>query len=106
MSDSPEGQPDFRLQQYLVATMPHCTRCSQICIDHNDNSSSTLLTITEDVVFMVSETKFSIDLKQEHVEVTGPQPVKGCLPVFVWCLGPMGAFSKVGQAEWEGRIRS
>lgn len=59
MSDSLEGQPDFRLQQYLVAVMPHCTRCSQICIansplvDHNDNSGSTLLSM-EDVVFMVS----------------------------------------------------
>lgn len=60
MSDSPEGQPDFRLQQYLVAPMPHCTCSSQICIansplvDHNDGGNSSLLSVTDDVVFMVS----------------------------------------------------
>lgn len=32
MSDSPEGRPDFRLQQYLVAVTPHCTCYSQIWI--------------------------------------------------------------------------
>lgn len=35
ISDSPEGLPDFRLQQYLVAVMPHCTHSSQICIAIN-----------------------------------------------------------------------
>lgn len=32
MSGSPEGRPDFRLQQYLVAVTPHCTCYSQIWI--------------------------------------------------------------------------
>lgn len=111
MSDSPEGQPDFRLQQYLVAVMPHCTCSSHICItnnplvDHNDGTNSSLLTVTDDVVFMVSS-KFSIDLKQGHTEVTGPQPAQRHLSMFVWCSGPTGALSGVGQPEWEDGIRS
>ncbi len=52
ISKSPKGQPEFMLQQYLVAVMPHCIRYFRICIpntllvDHND-SSSNVLTKTE-----------------------------------------------------------
>lgn len=52
------------------------------------------------------QTKFSIDLKQGHVEVTGPQPAQRHLSMFVWCSGPTGALSRVGQPEWEDGIRS
>lgn len=112
MSDSPEGQPDFRLQQYLVAPMPHCTCSSQICIAN----SPWLIIMTAAtpacspwqtmLCLWCHQTKFSIDLKQGHVEVTGPQPAQRHLSMFVWCSGPTGALSGVGQPEWEDGIRS
>lgn len=111
MSDSPEAQPDFRLQQYLVAVMPHCTHSPQICIannplvDHNDNSGWHL-TMMDVAVFMVSW-KFAIDLK---TRTRGSNRVHSQCRDIRLCLSgaqaPTGALSRVGQPEWEDGLRS
>lgn len=81
MPDSPQGQPDFRLQQYLVAVKPYCTNCSQ----------SWLIVMTPALYRFKTG---SCDSNQSKTRA-------GISICVCLALRPMRAVSTVGQAGWE-----